>query len=267
VVVNDVGRSLDGSGGSELAADSVVNEIRSSGGTAVASYDSVAEPESAQALIDRALNAFGRVDILVNNAGILRDKSFGKMSMSDFDAVTGVHLHGAAYCTHAAWPVMAEQKYGRVIFTLSNAGLYGNFGQANYAAGKTGLIGLMNALKIEGLRKNILVNAVAPMAATRMTEATFAPELIPRFQPEYVSAAIAWMCSDNFNETGTIISCAAGHYAAVRIMSSRGVTLRGAATPESVAAEWQGICDMSDSRNFDSAQEEVAFVAERVLAD
>ena len=184
------------------AADAVVSEIAAFGGKAVASYDSVADAEGARALVARAVEAFGGVDILVNNAGILRDKSFGKMDLEDFDAVVRVHLSGAAYCTQAAWPVMSARKYGRVVMTLSNSGLYGNFGQANYAAAKAGLIGLMNTLKIEGLRNNILVNAVAPMAATRMTEATMTPEVLARFRPEYPAAAVAYMCSESFSESG-----------------------------------------------------------------
>jgi NAD(P)-dependent dehydrogenase (short-subunit alcohol dehydrogenase family) len=265
VVVNDVGGTLDGSGTSTRAADAVVAEITAFGGRAAASYDSVADPQSAQAVVARAVEVFGGVDILVNNAGILRDKSFGKMDLADFDAVVRVHLAGAAYCTHAAWPVMAAKKYGRIIMTLSNSGLYGNFGQANYAAAKAGLIGLMNTLKIEGMRNNILVNAVAPMAATRMTEATMTPEVIARFRPEYPAAVVAYMCSEAFTESGTIISCAGGHYSAVRIMSALGAQLVEAPAPESIGVLWDRITDMKGAHTFGDAQKELGFVMEEIV--
>lgn len=265
VVVNDVGGTLEGAGTSTRAADAVVAEITALGGRAVASYESVADPESAKALVARAVETFGGVDILVNNAGILRDKSFGKMDLGDFDAVVRVHLAGAAYCTHAAWPTMAAKKYGRVIMTLSNSGLYGNFGQANYAAAKAGLIGLMNTLKIEGLRNNILVNAVAPMAATRMTEATMTPEVISRFRPEYPAAAVAYMCSEAFTESGMIISCAGGHYSAVKVMSALGAQLEDAPSPEAIGALWETITDMQGAQTFGNAQQELSFVMEEAV--
>jgi NAD(P)-dependent dehydrogenase (short-subunit alcohol dehydrogenase family) len=262
VLVNDLGGTLDGSGASTRAADAVVNEIAEFGGRAVASYDSVADPEGARALVARAVEAFGSVDILVNNAGILRDRSFGKMDLADFDAVVQVHLAGAAYCTHAAWPFMSAKKYGRIVMTLSNSGLYGNFGQANYAAAKAGLIGLMNTLKIEGQRNNILVNAVAPMAATRMTEATMTPEVLARFRPEYPAAAVAYMCAESFTDSGVIVSCAAGHYSAVRIMSALGAQLEEAPSPEAVGAAWAKITDMKGAQTFAGAPQEVSFVLE-----
>jgi NAD(P)-dependent dehydrogenase (short-subunit alcohol dehydrogenase family) len=265
VVVNDIGGTLDGSGTSPRAADSVVAEITALGGRAVASYESVADPAGARALVQRAVDTFGGLDILVNNAGILRDKSFGKMNLDDFDAVVQVHLAGAAYCTHAAWPIMAGKKYGRIIMTLSNSGLYGNFGQANYAAGKAGLIGLMNTLKIEGMRNNILVNAVAPMAATRMTEATMTPEVVSRFRPEYPAAVVAYMCSEAFRESGIIISCAGGHYSAVKIMSAIGVQLDEAPAPEAIGASWEKINDMHGARTFGDAQQELNFVIEEAV--
>jgi NAD(P)-dependent dehydrogenase (short-subunit alcohol dehydrogenase family) len=260
VVVNDVGGTLDGAGTSRRSADAVVSEIAAFGGRAIASYDSVAYPDGARSLVARAVEAFGSVDILVNNAGILRDKSFGKMNLEDFDAVVRVHLAGAAYCTQAAWPVMVSRKYGRVVMTLSNSGLYGNFGQANYAAAKAGLIGLMNTLKIEGMRNNILVNAVAPMAATRMTEATMTPEVLAQFRPEFPAAAVAYLCSEGFTESGTIISCAAGHYSAVRIMSALGAQLEGPPSPEAIGAAWERITDMHGAQTFANAQQEVSFV-------
>lgn len=266
LVINDLGGALDGAGTSQRAADAVVEEIRQRGGEAVANYDSVADWEGAQALVNTAVESFGRLDILVNNAGILRDKSFGKMDMSDFDAVVRVHLNGAAFCTRAAWPIMSAAQFGRVVFTLSNTGLYGNFGQANYGAGKAGLIGLMNVLRIEGAKNNILVNAVAPMAATRMTEGSMAPEVIGHFNPEYPSAAVAFLCSEEFQESGAIISTAAGHYSAVKILSSLGVQLPEPASPDSIAANWSKISDMSNAHTFANAAEEVDYVVKVATA-
>ena len=167
VVVNDLGVDIEGGGRSSAAAGAVVAEIKAAGGEAVASYDSVAEPDAAARIVKTALNAFGSVDIVVNNAGILRDKSFEKMEIADFDLVLKVHLQGSVYVTKAAWPVMKDKNYGRVIVTTSAAGLYGNFGQTNYAAAKAGLVGFMLALKEEGAKHNILANAVAPVAFTR----------------------------------------------------------------------------------------------------
>ena len=169
VVINDLGGAVDGSGRSTAAADHVVAEICAGSGVAVASYDSVSDTAGAERIVNIAVERFGRLDILVNNAGFLRDKTFAKMEIADFRAVVDVHLMGAVHCTRAAWPYMKERNYGRVVMTTSGAGLYGNFGQSNYGAAKMGLVGLMNVIKLEGARNGILVNTVAPIAATRMT--------------------------------------------------------------------------------------------------
>ncbi len=201
VVVNDLGGSLDGSGSGD-AADRVVAEIEAIGGRAVASKDSVCDKEGSRRIVQIALDAFGTVDILVNNAGNLRDKSFKNMTLEDFDAVLDVHLRGTAYVTHAAWPVMYEKSYGRIVFTSSGSGIFGNFGQANYGSAKMGMVGLMNVLAIEGLSKNIRVNCLAPGAATRMTAsvpgASFDAAAPPAERaPELVSPAVLYMCSED----------------------------------------------------------------------
>ena len=165
VVVNDLGGSVDGTGSGD-AADLVVKEIEEMGGTAIANKASVSDRTGAKSIVDDAVSGFGRLDILINNAGILRDKSFKKMSLDEWDTVVNVHLNGTAYVTHAAWPIMNEQKYGRIVLTSSGSGIYGNFGQANYGAAKMGMLGLMNVLALEGGRNNVRVNTLAPGAAT-----------------------------------------------------------------------------------------------------
>ncbi|MDH3470658.1 MAG: SDR family NAD(P)-dependent oxidoreductase [Acidimicrobiia bacterium] len=209
VVVNDLGGEVGGSGSSETPAQQVVDEIVAAGGSAVAEYSSVATPDGGDAIVAKALEEFGRVDIVVNNAGILRDKSFGKLEWPDLDAVIDVHLKGAFYVTRAAFAHMKEQNYGRVVVTSSNAGLFGNFGQTNYGAAKLGLVGFMNVLKIEGAKNNIKVNAIAPVAHTRMTEELLGP-LAEMLQPEQVSPAVAYLCSEACELTGEIWSAAGG---------------------------------------------------------
>lgn len=262
VVVNDPGKSAAG----DWLADAVAAEIVAAGGQAVANHESVASVDGAQRLVYQAVDSFGGLDILINNAGILRDRSFAKSEMADFDLVVGVHLLGSAYCSRAAWPVMQQAGYGRIVMTLSNTGLYGNFGQANYGAAKAGLIGLMNVLKIEGRKYGILVNALAPMAATAMTEATMSPEMLARFDPAFASSGMAVLASEGFDESGTILSAAAGHYAKVRIVSAPGVQFTAdAVTPEEVLGAWDRIGDLTDPVLFDSAGDEVAYVAERTM--
>ncbi|MGF6313451.1 NAD(P)-dependent dehydrogenase (short-subunit alcohol dehydrogenase family) [Bradyrhizobium sp. i1.8.4] len=223
LVVNDPGRALDGRESDQTVADQVVAEIRRQGGVAVANYDSVADPQAAKRIVDTAITAFGRLDILVNNAGILRDKSFGKMALDDYRKVIDVHLMGSVYCTHAAWPVMTQQKYGRVVMTTSTAGTNGSFGQTNYGAAKMALIGLMNCLATEGRKNNVLVNAVSPGAVTRMTEA-LTPEGLAKYQgPELVSPAVGWLASERCTETALILWASAGHYARFQIFQTEGV--------------------------------------------
>jgi NAD(P)-dependent dehydrogenase (short-subunit alcohol dehydrogenase family) len=225
VVVNDPGGSVNGAGGDNAAADKVVAQIKAAGGNAVANYDSVATPEGAQRLIDTAVKSFGRIDALINNAGILRDKSFAKMALEDFEAVLRIHLLGSTYCTKAAWPLMIEQKYGRVIMTTSVAGTSGNFGQANYGAAKMGLLGLMNVLAVEGAKANIRVNAVSPGATTRMTQGLGAvsSEIDELMQAAHVAPAVAYMASEDCDFSAHIITAAAGGFGRVQFFETAGV--------------------------------------------
>jgi len=263
VVVNDLGGAVDGTGGSSKAADQVVAEIKAKGGQAVASYDSVSDPAAAANIVKTATDAWGRVDILVNNAGILRDKTFAKMEIADFDTVVDVHFLGSAYVTRAAWPVMQQQQYGRIVMTSSNSGLYGNFGQSNYAGAKMAVVGLMNSLKQEGAKYGILVNTIAPVAATRMTEHLLPPPLLPHLKPEYVSQAVAYLCSEACQATGDIISAGAGFYARMQVMESQGLFfgVDAKVTVDDFAANYAKITDMAKPQHFGSSMEEVAHIA------
>jgi NAD(P)-dependent dehydrogenase (short-subunit alcohol dehydrogenase family) len=266
VVVNDPGGAVNGVGGDDSAADRVVAEIRAAGGEAVASHDSVADPEGARRVIAKAVDTWGRLDVLVNNAGILRDKSLAKMEPADFDAVVRVHLLGSAYCSKAALDPMQAQGYGRIVMTTSAAGLYGNFGQTNYGAAKLGLVGLMNSLKIEGQKYGITVNTVAPVALTRMTEGLPFSSAIAAATPERVAAVVAWLASEACSLSGEVLAAGAGYVARVKIVESQGVHLPlDAVTPEAVAQRWDEIADMSGARPFGSATEALmgAFMGRR----
>jgi len=235
------------------------------GGNATANYDSVSDPAGAERLVQSAYEHFGRLDILVNNAGILRDKTFAKMELPDFRAVVDVHLMGAVYCTRAAWPQMKERNYGRIVMTSSGAGLYGNFGQSNYGAAKMALIGLMNVIKLEGAKNGILVNAVAPIAATRMTEALMPKHALPHLKSEYVSAAVAYFCSQQCQVSGHVVSAGAGYFARTQMMEGSGVYIEGEAAgdPDAVAGAYQQISDLSHAVPFASAPEYIDKVLRR----
>jgi len=250
VVVNDLGGAVDGSGGSSKAAQDVVAEIKALGGEAVANGGSVADREGAQSIVRDAVQAFGTVDILINNAGILRDKSFAKMTLDDFELVLKVHLLGSVYCTQAAWPIMADKNYGRIVMTTSSSGLYGNFGQSNYGTAKMALVGLMNTLKLEGERKGIRVNTIAPVAATRMTANLGMPEAVfEALKPELVTPAVLYLCSGDA-PSGTIVEAGAGYFANVQVVEGKGVHLGPNATVDDVAAAWERIADMADATPF-----------------
>jgi NAD(P)-dependent dehydrogenase (short-subunit alcohol dehydrogenase family) len=209
IVVNDLGGSVHGEGSSARAADAVVEEIEAAGGIAVAEHSSVADPEGGAAIIQRAVDAFGRVDILISNAGILRDRTLAKMETDDLREVLSVHLEGAFYVTMPAFRLMKEQHYGRIVFASSGSGVFGNFGQTNYAAAKAGLVGFMNALKLEGVKYDILVNAVAPIAQTRMTEEVLG-DMADHFDPDSVAPAVAYLASEENRFSGDLWSVGGG---------------------------------------------------------
>ncbi|HMJ15359.1 MAG TPA: SDR family NAD(P)-dependent oxidoreductase [Polyangiaceae bacterium] len=250
VVVNDLGSSVDGSGGSSAAAQAVVEEIQRAGGEAIANGASVSDKKGAESIVADALKAFGTVDILINNAGILRDKSFTKATIEDFELIVNVHLLGSVYVTKAAWPIMLEKGYGRIVMTTSSSGLYGNFGQSNYGAAKMAVIGFMNTLKIEGEKKNVKVNSIAPIAATRMTENLGIPEeFFKKLKPELVTPAVLYLCSESA-PTGLIIEAGAGHYSKVAVLEAKGVKLGDKVTPEDIEANIEKITDMSGADEF-----------------
>jgi len=255
VVVNDPGGSVDGQGGAAAVADSVVTEIRAAGGEAVASYASVAEAEAAESIVATALDTWGRLDILVNNAGVLRDKSFHKMTREDFDFVVKVHLLGSVNVTRAAWPVMREARYGRIVVTTSISGSIGNFGQANYGAAKMGLLGLMNCLRFEGAAYGIRINAISPSARTRMTEGLLPEAVLKHMHPELISPAVAWMCSEACDANGEIIWAAGGHFARVKYLQSQGVQFDPSApvTPEAFADALPRIMDFTAPADHNDA--------------
>ena len=244
VGVNDSGAAMDGSGGSSAAADAVVAEIEAMGGDALANGGSVSDRAGAQSMVDDAMNAWGRVDVLINNAGILRDKSFSKMTLDDFDMVVNVHLLGAAYCSHAVWPIMREQNYGRILMTTSPTGLYGNFGQTNYGAAKLGQVGLMNSLKIEGAKNNIHTNTIAPVAATRMTENLMPEEVLEKLGPELVTPAALFLVSSDA-PNGVILQAQGGTFSLAGVFENDGVNIGVDATVEDIAANYESIVDMS----------------------
>lgn len=238
VVVNDLGGARDGSGGSATAAEAVVAEIRAAGGEAIANAASVTDFAAVQAMVQQAMDTWGRVDILVNNAGILRDKSFSKMELDDFRLVMDVHVMGAVNCTKAVWPIMIAQNYGRILMTTSSSGLYGNFGQSNYGAAKMALVGLMQTLSIEGAKYDIRVNSLAPTAATRMTEGLMPQQVLDALKPQAVVPMMLFLTSQDA-PTRAIGLAGAGTYETANITMTMGVHLGiGADTPEKLAAAW-----------------------------
>ncbi len=253
VVVNDLGGARDGTGGGSAMADHVVTEIKEAGGRAVANYDSVAEPEGAQNIIKTALDEFGKVDGVVSNAGILRDGTFHKMTFENWDAVLKVHLYGGYNVIRAAWPHFREQSFGRVVVATSTSGLFGNFGQANYGAAKLGLVGLINTLAQEGAKYNIKTNALAPIAATRMTEDILPPEVLQNLTPEFVAPVVAYLATEEVPDTGSIFIVGGGKVQRAALFQNEGVTFKTPPSVDDVAAHWSEIDDLSAAKQANFA--------------
>jgi NAD(P)-dependent dehydrogenase (short-subunit alcohol dehydrogenase family) len=236
VVVNDLGD----------AADTVAGEIKAAGGEAMASRASVTDFDAVQAMVEQAVQAWGRVDILVNNAGILRDKSFSKMDLADFRLIVDVHLMGAANCSKAVWDLMRKQGYGRIVMTTSSSGLYGNFGQSNYGAAKMALVGLMQTLSIEGAKDNVRVNCLAPTAATKMTEGILPAAILEKLTPESVTPGLLYLVSEDA-PTRAILCAGAGTFERAYVTMTGGVHIgNGPDAAEQIAEHFEAISDRSD---------------------
>jgi NAD(P)-dependent dehydrogenase (short-subunit alcohol dehydrogenase family) len=266
VVVNDLGGAVDGSGGSSEAAQKVVGEIKALGGDAVANGSSVTDDAGVDHMVKQAMDAWGRIDILVANAGILRDKSFSKMELADFELVLNVHLMGTVKPTKAVWEIMKAQNYGRIIVTTSSTGLYGNFGQANYGAAKLGLIGFMNTIKLEGQKNNVHINAICPVAATRMTENIIPPQVAEKLKPEYVTPGVVYLVSEDA-PTGIILTAGAGAFAVAHMYETEGVYLgEGGLSVEEVRDNWAKITDTKGERSYFAGGEQVQKFMQKAMA-
>ncbi|BBX12648.1 MULTISPECIES: SDR family NAD(P)-dependent oxidoreductase [Mycobacteriaceae] len=248
VVVNDLGGARDGTGAGHNMADQVVTEIKEAGGRAVANYDSVADSDGAANIIKTAIDEFGKVDGVVSNAGILRDGTFHKMTFDNWNAVLQVHLYGGYNVVRAAWTHFREQGYGRVVVATSTSGLFGNFGQANYGAAKLGLVGMINTLAIEGAKYNIKANAIAPIAATRMTEDILPPEVLEKLKPEYVAPVVAYLCTEELAETGSVFIAGGGKVQRAALFENAGANFENPPSVDDVAAQWSTIADMSAAK-------------------
>ena len=256
VVVNDLGGSVDGSGASD-AANEVVDIIKSEGGEAIANGASVTNLDAVKEMTNQTMEKWGRIDILVNNAGILRDKSFHKVTLEDFNLVMDVHFQGSLNCTHTIFPIMREQEYGRIVFTSSSSGVFGNFGQTNYGSAKMAMVGLMNTLKIEGQSKNVFANSITPVAYTRMTEGLIPEDFGKNLQPEFVTPAVIYLSSENA-PNGAIMAAGAGVFSRIFIHETMGVSLGMGEdmTPENIEANWDKISDMTDARALQNGGEQ-----------
>lgn len=250
VLVNDLGGSVDGSGGSSEAAQKVVEEIKAFGGEAIANGSSVTDDAGVAHMVKQAVDAWGRIDILVANAGILRDKTLSKMELADFELVMQVHVFGTFKPIKAVWDIMKAQNYGRIVVTTSSSGMYGNFGQSNYGAAKMAVLGLMNTLKLEGAKNDVKINAISPVAATRMTEGLMPPEVLAKLAPEYVTPGVVYLCSDEA-PTGAILTAGAGAFALARIYETEGVYLgEGGLSAEEVRDSWDQITAEPDQKAY-----------------
>jgi len=254
VVVNDLGGAMDGTGASQTPAQKVVDEIKAAGGQAVADYNDVV---SGDKIVKTAIDAFGTLDILINNAGILRDVSFLKQTDQDWDLVLKVHLLGSKNVSKAAFPIMREKKWGRIVMTTSAAGLFGNFGQTNYSAAKLGIVGLANTLKLEGEKYNIMVNTIAPLAGSRLTETVMPKQVVEALKPEFVSALVGLLCSEQCPGSGGIFAVGGGYFARVAMVQSKGtfLPLDQPMTPEAVLGAWPEVINMEGAKEFKNAAE------------
>ncbi|HNR50179.1 MAG TPA: SDR family oxidoreductase, partial [Deltaproteobacteria bacterium] len=253
VVINDLGGTRDGVGSDSSAANKVVEEIKALGGQAVPNYDNVATVAGGANIVKTAVDAFGKVDILINNAGILRDKSFTKMEEENWDSVMNVHLKGAYCVSRPAFEVMRANNYGRIIMTTSGAGLFGNFGQSNYASAKMGLIGLTNVLKLEGAKYNVKTNVIVPVAASRLTEDVLPPEFFEKMKPDYIAPAVLYMCSEECQDSGMIINATLGYFSRTAVMTGPGAVLsdgKKIPTPEEVMESWSKITSLENPKYF-----------------
>jgi 3-hydroxyacyl-CoA dehydrogenase/3a,7a,12a-trihydroxy-5b-cholest-24-enoyl-CoA hydratase len=261
VVVNDLGGASTGGGADGSVAQQVVDVIKAAGGEAVANTDSV---EQGDRLVACAMDTYGRVDVVVNNAGILRDASFAKMSDEDWDLIYRVHLLGSMRVTRAAWPHMRAAGYGRVIMTTSVAGIYGNFGQANYSAAKLGLFGLAQTLAIEGASKNILVNTVAPTAGSRLTETVLPKEVTQALKPEYVTPAVVLLCHESSTATARLFEVGGGWVSETRWEQTQGVFFEDDFTPDDLLGRWPEATSFQNSRHATRISESKSGIEERV---
>ena len=262
VVVNDLGGGVDGTGTSD-ASEAVVDQILSEGGEAIANGASVTDLDAIKDMTEQVVSKWGKIDILVNNAGILRDKTFHNVSMNDFNLVMDVHFQGTLNCTHTIYPIMRENGYGRIVFTSSSSGVFGNFGQSNYGAAKMAMVGLMNTLKLEGQKYNVFSNTITPVAYTRMTENLMPEDFGKQFQPEYITPAVLYLASDHA-PNGAIMAAGAGVFSRILIHETMGISLGTGEdmTPENISASWEKISDMSDARLLQNGGEQTLKIFE-----
>jgi len=262
VVVNDLGGGVDGTGTSD-ASEAVVDQILSEGGEAIANGASVTDLDAIKDMTEQVVSKWGKIDILVNNAGILRDKTFHNVSMDDFNLVMDVHFQGTLNCTHTIYPIMRENGYGRIVFTSSSSGVFGNFGQSNYGAAKMAMVGLMNTLKLEGQKYNVFSNTITPVAYTRMTENLMPEDFGKQFQPEYITPAVLYLASDQA-PNGAIMAAGAGVFSRILIHETMGISLGTGEdmTPENISASWEKISDMSDAKLLQNGGEQTLKIFE-----
>lgn len=269
VVVNDLGGSMDGEGSESTPAQKVVDEIKAAGGEATPNFDSVSDWDSAQKIIGTAIDTYGKIDILINNAGILRDKSMMKMEVKDWELVIAVHLSGTFFCTKAALPNMRENGYGRILSTASAAGLYGNFGQTNYGAAKMGIAGMMNSVKLEGAKYNIKANTLVPIAGTRLTATIMPPQVVEQLKPEYVSPLAAYLCSEQCELSGAMMTAGAGYFSRAAVVEGPGVFFDDAAavTVDDISARIADITTLEEAVEYDSATAQTGHALSKIKFD